>query len=700
MEEESVILEERIDENYEPNEEEIQEYALFLGLDLPEDEDLLYIAREGLKAPLPKSWKPCKTREDEIYYFNFETGESQWEHPCDIFYMKKAAQAKAAKKKKPGSSKPPTDFKNKPLLKGPLSRIAEFESGGSEFENRKFQLENNFKEECSQIKQNYEEEKLRTKQELDSQLETQKNQIQTEHEKQLKKLKEEFNQKKELKIPQEQPLNDLKNIEKECQLKLEEKENQLDQKKTQQKDQLLKHLTKSQEEEIKIEKEKLEAELEYARSEYQHELQKTQREETAIEEVKERFQKKLNRLKSEVSNELEIQKKKLQQEHLNIAESIKNSQADKHTLEERLQLEKEESFLKEKLNSEIQRLHNYWENKLQTEKDQQLTESVSKKYQLKHQKHQELKDFITSQEKQLSEKIETEIQEYKIHKESETQQLIQALRERTEAGQSSEHQEERTSFFSKELEIIQKELSEKQTELKYLNEVKQNLIGEIQQLRRETVSYTEQSQEKDIPDFKNQTAYNQRDLGDFESDSRLDKLEAELRQLKKIVFREGNSKDWRSAIQIERQELKEMQKNLERDRAKWRYEIQMYKHSPSESKRKELSYVKKIIEKQIQKHNERVRELKLAEQYMKSKDPELEAPERKPTRWASRVRQPWEQHNSNLYQRELSKISRQREFAKDVMSRHGTWLNHMRDELSRASRTPMRPSSIGNHYYY
>ena len=56
MEEESVILEERIDENYEPTEEEIQEYALFLGLDLPEDEDLLYIAREGLKAPLPKSW--------------------------------------------------------------------------------------------------------------------------------------------------------------------------------------------------------------------------------------------------------------------------------------------------------------------------------------------------------------------------------------------------------------------------------------------------------------------------------------------------------------------------------------------------------------------------------------------------------------------------------------------------------------------
>lgn len=50
---------------------------------LPEDKKYLYIAKEGLKAPLPDPWKPCKAGEDEIYYFNFETGESVWEHPCD-----------------------------------------------------------------------------------------------------------------------------------------------------------------------------------------------------------------------------------------------------------------------------------------------------------------------------------------------------------------------------------------------------------------------------------------------------------------------------------------------------------------------------------------------------------------------------------------------------------------------------------------
>ena len=40
-----------------------------------------------LKAPLPKNWKPCKTKDTEdIYYFNFSSGESTWDHPCDGYY--------------------------------------------------------------------------------------------------------------------------------------------------------------------------------------------------------------------------------------------------------------------------------------------------------------------------------------------------------------------------------------------------------------------------------------------------------------------------------------------------------------------------------------------------------------------------------------------------------------------------------------
>eukprot|EP00197_Chlamydomonas_leiostraca_P012415 CAMPEP_0202877334 /NCGR_PEP_ID=MMETSP1391-20130828/30497_1 /ASSEMBLY_ACC=CAM_ASM_000867 /TAXON_ID=1034604 /ORGANISM="Chlamydomonas leiostraca, Strain SAG 11-49" /LENGTH=96 /DNA_ID=CAMNT_0049559353 /DNA_START=141 /DNA_END=427 /DNA_ORIENTATION=+ len=83
-----VILEEEIDESYEPTDQEILEYAQWLGMDADKEKDLMWIAREGLKAPLPENWKPCKTPTGDIYYFNFSTGESIWDHPCDEFYRK------------------------------------------------------------------------------------------------------------------------------------------------------------------------------------------------------------------------------------------------------------------------------------------------------------------------------------------------------------------------------------------------------------------------------------------------------------------------------------------------------------------------------------------------------------------------------------------------------------------------------------
>ncbi|KAL0586821.1 hypothetical protein ABG067_003441 [Albugo candida] len=83
----SIVLEEEIDPNYEPSEKEVIEYATWLGMNLVEEKELFWIAREGLKAPLPENWKPCKTTDtEEIYYFNFSSGESTWEHPCDEYY--------------------------------------------------------------------------------------------------------------------------------------------------------------------------------------------------------------------------------------------------------------------------------------------------------------------------------------------------------------------------------------------------------------------------------------------------------------------------------------------------------------------------------------------------------------------------------------------------------------------------------------
>ena len=65
----SVVLEEELGE---PTDSEMQEYAVWLGMTLPEDEGLLWICREALLTPLPAHWKPCRVvGSEDIYYFNF-----------------------------------------------------------------------------------------------------------------------------------------------------------------------------------------------------------------------------------------------------------------------------------------------------------------------------------------------------------------------------------------------------------------------------------------------------------------------------------------------------------------------------------------------------------------------------------------------------------------------------------------------------
>ena len=85
----SIVLDEAIVE-HEATEEEVNEYARWLGMDPDVDQELMWIAREGIDSKLPPEWKPCKSPavSDEIYYFNFETGESTWDHPSDEYYKR------------------------------------------------------------------------------------------------------------------------------------------------------------------------------------------------------------------------------------------------------------------------------------------------------------------------------------------------------------------------------------------------------------------------------------------------------------------------------------------------------------------------------------------------------------------------------------------------------------------------------------
>ncbi|KAK7195003.1 WW domain containing protein [Novymonas esmeraldas] len=88
----SQVLDDHIDANYEPTEDEVLEFADWIGIKLPQESELLWLAREGLKTPLPKEWKPCSTNDGEVYYFNFKTGDSSWDHPMDGIFRQRLEQ--------------------------------------------------------------------------------------------------------------------------------------------------------------------------------------------------------------------------------------------------------------------------------------------------------------------------------------------------------------------------------------------------------------------------------------------------------------------------------------------------------------------------------------------------------------------------------------------------------------------------------
>ena len=74
------------DDDRVPTEDEVLEFAEYLGIDLEKEQDLLWIAREDVVAPVPAPWKACTENGDDVFYFNFETGESIWDHPADERY--------------------------------------------------------------------------------------------------------------------------------------------------------------------------------------------------------------------------------------------------------------------------------------------------------------------------------------------------------------------------------------------------------------------------------------------------------------------------------------------------------------------------------------------------------------------------------------------------------------------------------------
>ncbi|XP_075028937.1 centrosomal protein of 164 kDa isoform X2 [Calonectris borealis] len=126
-----LILEEDYDETYTPSEQEIQDFAREIGIDPEKEPELIWLAREGIVAPLPPEWKPCQDITGDIYYFNFANGQSTWDHPCDGHYRELVIQErkkllargglKKKDKKKKKEKKEKKDKKEKQSLKRPTS---------------------------------------------------------------------------------------------------------------------------------------------------------------------------------------------------------------------------------------------------------------------------------------------------------------------------------------------------------------------------------------------------------------------------------------------------------------------------------------------------------------------------------------------------------------------------------------------------
>ncbi|XP_061448808.1 centrosomal protein of 164 kDa isoform X2 [Rhineura floridana] len=123
-----LILEEDYDETYIPSEQEINEFARVIGIDPENEAELMWLAREGIVAPLPAEWKPCQDITGDIYYFNFANGQSMWDHPCDERYRQLVAKEREKllghggfrKKEKKKKKKDKKEKGEKDLLKHPF----------------------------------------------------------------------------------------------------------------------------------------------------------------------------------------------------------------------------------------------------------------------------------------------------------------------------------------------------------------------------------------------------------------------------------------------------------------------------------------------------------------------------------------------------------------------------------------------------
>jgi hypothetical protein len=170
-------------ENSEPTESDIANYLAWLGGKLPNDADLLWIARDALKAPLPPGWKLYQQKDGrgDPFYFNRRTGESLWDHPSDRHFQalfatesrKKSESSASAASTPVGTLKAAGESDSRPVLFGgtraaagqrELAELQDLNSQRLEEEHRNFKtqiatMRLNLEDNLKMLRQRHEREK-------------------------------------------------------------------------------------------------------------------------------------------------------------------------------------------------------------------------------------------------------------------------------------------------------------------------------------------------------------------------------------------------------------------------------------------------------------------------------------------------------------------------------------------------------------
>jgi len=76
---------------------DVVSYASYIGMQLPDDSDLLWIADEALQAAEPVGWEECQDPNGGTYFHNPVTGMSMEQHPVDYHYHQIYLQMKQEK---------------------------------------------------------------------------------------------------------------------------------------------------------------------------------------------------------------------------------------------------------------------------------------------------------------------------------------------------------------------------------------------------------------------------------------------------------------------------------------------------------------------------------------------------------------------------------------------------------------------------